>query len=407
MSDVKQQEEAQQQQTMSSRALEDLNFILGDEPNSPNPYLEELNQSFGKTQEAAQEQTSLPPTDFLINNPANKNGEPDVKKEIKEEPAAEAPEQKQELEQEEFIVDSPLFKIKKEKEESVDFSSIEGIEKVNEFLSKELPDIKDVNTLLSSYKELSSKATEYETVKSQNEQLITGLSNLDPDLIKAIEIYEQGGDFRSYISSRPSLDYKKSATEISKIDLIKAYFPEDLSQDDIEGSDKDSDYYDEKTEKYVNRLHKEAINKFNEEKKEWSERGEKDLAKANEYTQHYEKSVKTSLNSVKEFFPDAPTTYIKSIEDKLMKNGIQSLFYDEKGFLKQDAAARFVRASDDGGNLITQLQKIAYDKAKTEANLDILTRSQRTAPNQGARSVKQGESDARVNAYIDAITAGL
>lgn len=311
--------------------------------------------------------------------------------------------------EQEFVVDSPLMKIAKEKqaEETISLDKIDGIEKVNEILSKELPEVKDLPTLLESYKELSTKLSDYEQVKKTNEDFINGFRNLHPDLIKAIELHETGQDFREYISGRPNVDFTKDVKNIDKIDLIKAYFPDKITADDIEAMDEESDYYDPKVARYINTLHENAVAKFNAEKKESMDYAEAYLRKEDERKQVYSESVKKSLASVKEYFPDAPATYVKSIEEKILNNGIASLFYDENGLLKADAAARFVMASDDGKNLVTQLQRIAHEKAKTEANLDILTRGQRTVPEQGARTMGKDESAEKVKRYLDQTLGGL
>ena len=83
------------------------------------------------------------------------------------------------------------------------------------------------------------------------------------------------------------------------------------------------------------------------------------------------------------------------------------MFYDEKGQLKPDAAARFVRASDDGANLVSQLQKIAYNQAKTDANLDTLTRGQRTAPDQGGREMRQSELSDKAKYFMDNVIGNI
>jgi len=309
---------------------------------------------------------------------------------------------------EESLLDSPLMKMAKPKTEGdIDISSLDGFDKINELVAKEFTDIKDIPSLMESYKELSGKLSDYESVKQKSEELINGLSSLPPDLIKAIELAESGQDYRQYISSMPTIDFKKDADSINKIDLIKAYFPDKLTEEDIEAIDEDSDYYDPKAARLVDTLHERAVEKFNAEKKSFDGQAEAYLKKEDERREVYSNSVRNSLSSVKESFPDAPASYVKSIEEKLMNNGIASLFYDENGLLKADAAARFVMASDDGKNLVTQLQRIAHEKAKTEANLDILTKGQRTAPSTSARTMGKADLGDKAKSYVEGLLGGL
>ena len=308
----------------------------------------------------------------------------------------------------ESLLDSPLMKMAKPKtEEDQGIGSVEGLDKINELVAKEFTDIKDFPSLMESYKELSGRLSDYDTVKKKSEELINGLSSLPPDLIKAIELAELGQDYRQYIAGMPSIDFKKDAESIDKIDLIKAYFPDKLTADDIEAMDENSDYYDPKAARLVDALHERAVEKFNAEKKSFDGQAEAYLRKEDERNEVYSNSVRNSLSSVKESFPDAPASYVKSIEEKLMNNGIASLFYDENGLLKADAAARFVMASDDGKNLVTQLQRIAHEKAKTEANLDILTKGQRTAPSTSARTMGKADLGDKAKSYVEGLLGGM
>lgn len=344
------------------------------------------------------------PADFLRSTEASTNTEQAAQEEV---PTREQEEVKNVVEGE-SLLDSPLMKLTKPKtEESTDISNLESLDKVNEYLSKQIPDVKDLPTLLESYKDLSSKLSDYEQVKKTNEDFINGFRGLHPDLIKAIELHENGQDFRQYIAGRPSIDFTKDINSIAKADLVKAYFPDKITDEDIEAMDENSDYYDPKVARYVDTLHENAVAKFNAEKKESEQYAQAYLQKEDERNKIYSESVKRSLSSVKDNFPDAPASYVKSIEEKLLNNGIASLFYDENGLLKADAAARFVMASDDGKNLVTQLQRIAHEKAKTEANLDILTRGQRTAPEQGARTMGKDESADKVKNFISQTLGGV
>ena len=56
-------------------------------------------------------------------------------------------------------------------------------------------------------------------------------------------------------------------------------------------------------------------------------------------------------------------SYVKSIESKIRNNEIMSLFYDENGSLKSDAAHRLILAQD-GNDLIEKYSKLY----KTQAN---------------------------------------
>jgi len=389
-------QEATQQVQMNPN-LESVLFALeGGTASSSSAFTELKEKAFTPVVEQ-QEQQQEDNKNFLLGNEAT----PTTQAEALVEEAV-TPQKAEDKIEDEIILDSPLMKITKPIE-SVEngIGNVEGLEGINELVAKEFEGIKDYSSLKESYKELTGRLTEFETVKKQNEELINGLSSLPPELIKAIELAEQGKDYRQYIAGMPNIDFNKDANNIDKIDLIKAYFPDKITDDDIEAMDENSDYYDPKASRLVDMLHERAVEKFNAEKKGFEGQAEEYLRKEDQRKEVYSTSVKNSLSSIKQSFPDAPASYVKSVEEKLLNNGIASLFYDEQGLLKADAAARFVMASDDGKTLVAQLQRIAHEKAKTEANLDVLTKGQRTAPSTSARTMGKEDIREKAQSYVD------
>lgn len=417
MSDEREAQAATEQAQMEQQNTADyLQHVLGGINENPSPALEELRQkasdanNFKSTEEAPlREDTSL------LNNGLNASGTPEKK------PEEQAPKVENELVNDlngdlegagpsDVILDNPLMKITQEKgDKGADnpLNGLEGLEKVNEFLSSKIEGVKSVEDVVSKYSELQTQFNEVAEFKTQYETLLNGLKSLPKDLVEAIRLAETGEDYRSYISSVPSLDFNKEAKELDTKALIKAYYGDKVTDADFEAADRDSDEYDPNVEKYINTLKEHSVEKFNRDKQSFNEKTEQYLSSRQKQEENYKSSVKNSLSSVKEFFPDVTDSYLQNVESKLLENGINSLFFDENGQLKADAAARFVRASDDGGNLITQLQRIAYDKAKTEANLDILTRSQRTSPESGGRVQKQDVNEEKVNTYIQNLVGGI
>ncbi len=419
MSEVKEENVAQEPSSMQQGTADYLNHVLGGiNDTNPSPALEELKNKISTPQEAPPAEA---PKDGngLLNSSMNANGNPEAPKE----PVATS-EEKPEANQNELVndlngdlegsgpkdlIDNPLMKIQtgEPKKEENPLASLEGIDKVNEFLSSKIEGVKSVDEVVSKYAEMQGAVEESTEIKGKYETLMSGLRSLPPELVKAIELAESGQDYRSYISNVPSLDFNKEATDLDTKDLIKAYYGDKVSDVDFEAADKNSDEYDPSTEKYINTLKDHAVEKFNSDKKSFNSKTEQYLSSKQEKKEAYSNSVKTSLSSVREFFPDATDSYLSNVEDQLLKNGIDSLFKDENGNLKADAAARFVRASDDGGNLVTQLQRIAYDKAQTEANLEVLTRSQRTAPESGGTAQKQDVNQEKVKEHINNLVGGI
>ena len=308
----------------------------------------------------------------------------------------------------ESAVDSPLFSMPEAPtEESQTLSQIQGIEGVNSYITEKHPELKDLNGLMERFDSMTTENSDLSQVKIQNENLVNGLKSLHPDLVEAIRLYESGEDFRGYISSQPNVDYDSKVEDIDKQVLINAYSPGEISDADFEAANKESDDYDPNVARLIDTVYKSSVDKFNTAKASRVNRTDTYLAEKQIKDDAFKVSVEKSLGSVSEFFPDATPTYIKSVEEKLLNDGINSLFYDENGQFKPDAAARFVRASDDGASLVSQLQKIAYSQAKTDANLDTLTRGQRTAPEQGGREMRQDESQKEVDNFMANVVGNM
>ena len=313
--------------------------------------------------------------------------------------------------QPEHLVDSPLLQIKNEVNTAQaapnPLANVQGIDQVNSYLSSQIPGVENLESLISGYSELSQSVTASSEVQANYDQLVNGLNNLHPDILEVMRMNEAGEDFRGYLSSRPDIDYTADERDVDVKSLVKAYFPEKISEADYDASNKDSENYDANTERFVKGVEERALEKFGRDKTEYSSRADEYIEKNQGRKLEYNTSIKESLSSVKGIFPGVQDSYLNSVEDKIMKNGIDSLFYDDKGNLKADAAAQFVMASDDGRDLLATLQTIAQKKAATEANLDTITRSQRIAPEQGGVGTMQDVNEGSVENHIKNFTGGL
>jgi len=402
-------EPTQQSQGMSEE-LQNTMFALSGVNEEATPALSALGESLSQQTQATTDPAPVNTGEpSLVNSDLNHNPNtteqpvaeaPIIETPTAEKPAVETPAVETPVAEANGL-DSPLFSLPTAPtEEATAISKIEGIEGVNTFISEKHPDIKDLNGLMTSYDNMTSENASLLEMKVQNEKLINGLSNLDPDLVEAIRLYESGEDYREYLNTQPNISYDSKVEDVDSKTLINAFYPGKVSDEDFEAANKDSDDYDPNVARFVDTVHENAVAKFNETKAGKVGRADNYLAAKEAKDNLFRESVGNSLSSVKDFFPDATPTYIKGVEEKMLNDGIKSLFFDENGQAKPDAAARFVRASDDGANLVSQLQKIAYNQATTDANLNTLTRGQRTAPENSGREMRQDEPQEQVNAWI-------
>jgi len=367
-------------------------------------------------QQRAQEQAQLQ-QDYLQQQaiPGQQPNQNELVNLTGDEPGAGPTDQNQALEtpaaNQEYIVDNPLLKIKQQTQPEAQvpnpLANIQGIDQVNQYLASKIPGMENLEALISSHSALTQASQSAGGVQAEYDQLVGGLKNLHPDLIEAMRLNEAGEDFRGYLASNPSIDYTTPEKDLNKRSLVDAFFPGTISDADYDAADKNSENYDANTERYVRGQEERALERFNSNKGQYNTRVDEYIAQKQGRNAEYKASVIKSSDSVKNIFPDVEDSYMNSIQEKVLNNGIDNLFYDDKGNLKEDAMARFVMASDDGKNLLTALQTIAQNKAKTEANLDIITRSQRTAPEQGGAGMMTDVNEDRVQEHIKSLVGGV
>jgi hypothetical protein len=318
------------------------------------------------------------------------------KKEVVQNPVQEEVQEEVQAEGEEdqdLFIDSPLMggkkPLKAKEEKKVDF---EGIDTVNEFIKKNFDGIEDFNTFTSKYKEASTKLGELEKVKEQYDGIAASISALPEELYTAIVKFEAGEEWRDVIVNKPKFDLKSDVKSISKEDLINAYFPNEITEEEFEAANPNSDDYNPYAEKLVKAKYEAAQQKFESEKTSKLGEAQRIMEKSQVKREKYESSVKSSVSNLQKKFPDIDPNTIKSVESTLLKNGVASLFYDKEGNLLPDAASNYVMAQH-GYDLVGQYKKLAEQKARTDANLEILNRGVKTAP--GLRNGSKAKGDVR------------
>ena len=143
-------------------------------------------------------------------------------------------------------------------------------------------------------------------------------------------------------------------------------------------------------ERLVNSYHEQAKNKFNSDR----ENNTLTLEQANESRVNkdkaYQGSVENSLNSIKSFMPDVQDEYLSSISKDLLDYKNNDLFLEADGTVKADAGKRYAMARD-GEEIIKQLQNVIREQAQTQANLDILSRTNSTPPGETSAPIQSNE----------------
>lgn len=254
---------------------------------------------------------------------------------------------------------------------------LQGMDEVNKYIASQLEGVDGLQVLLDRYKNTVEENSKLSEVRSQFDTYTKSLQSLDPQLLKAINTYEQGGDWRSELMSAPQIDFSKNATDFDKEALVKTYFGDKVSADDFSQWGEDKSDYDPSTSRMMDAFYDQAIQKFNADKAQNTLTFEQATQQRQQQQQKYAESVKSSLNSIQSLIPSASSEYIQTIEQDFLQNKINSVFSTSEGELLPDAALRYALAKD-GIDLVKQLMKVATERANTEANLQIIERSNKS-----------------------------
>lgn len=251
--------------------------------------------------------------------------------------------------------------------------SEEDLSRLNPIFEQSLGEKAD--DVFKNYKTYKEKSEKYEEIESKYNQIVTGFDSLPEEIVESIRLYESGEDYKQAFSVRPAnLDYTKDSKSIADKDLIETYFPGQMTEEDWDSADKESDLYDERAEKLKNQLAEQARSKFENDKNVFSKRQEENQKKHTELIEKFNSSVENSVGSLKKKWPKAKGSYVQDIQKNLGSDGLQKLFFDENGLLKPDAAERFMLARD-GDKIIERIRKQALEQGATQGKEEIINRT--------------------------------
>lgn len=285
-------------------------------------------------------------------------------------------------------VDHPMFGGK------TDFSvkqpetpELKGSEEINKFIAGKFDGVENVESLISNHEQLKAQMEEYKVIKEEFDRVDTSFKNMPPELLKAIDMAEKGEDWKSFFNNSPSLDFGQDVDSVSKEALVQTYFGDQFTKDDFEAADPDSDYYDANVERMVNLAYGQAKDKFNSDKASRTLTLEDARISSENKNKAYTESVGNSLGSIKEYMPTASDEYLSSINEDFLQSKQNSLFSNQDGTVKADAALRYALAKD-GPEIFQQMQKVVQDKAETIARQELLLRQSQTPPRDNGTSAQ-------------------
>lgn len=220
--------------------------------------------------------------------------------------------------------------------------------------------VKDGNELKGRIEQWRSMEPEYQTLKTQNENLEKNLQAMPPELYQAMKASIEGSDWRAVLNSTPALDFNKKAEEVPAESLVEAFLPGKFSQEEWEEyNDRDGD---PSIKKAIDMALEVSKDKFNAKKNEFKNVLETERARNEDYQRKFSESLNKANEYVKSQMPGISDDYVNNLNQKITKEGIVNHFYNPDGTLKETAALAFLKTTEE----YEAYQKIRINNAVKE-----------------------------------------
>jgi hypothetical protein len=229
------------------------------------------------------------------------------------------------------------------------------------------------NADLKGAEDFQSLKEEYERAKTQLEAVQNDLASLPPDIAESVNLWATGEDYTKPFSVK-RLNYNLEPQDIGKKKLVDHYFNGEVDDFMWESADKNSDEYNPVAEKFIDNLYKQSVDKFRNEKESHKTQAITYRQQAEERGKKINDSIQSAMTAFDKKNPDASAMYRDKVYKALVNDDLKNLIYNPDGTYKETAALAYLEMTQ-GENLREQLIRIAKEKARSEANEEIVSRS--------------------------------
>lgn len=374
-------------QTMGS-ALSALEGLAGSELIAA----EMKNQNPGDDNNEVQEQQE--------EQPENQNGEAGDQNEVAdvvEDKNKVSADQEDDLSEEEK--NNPLLTaIKGKKGPEVKFENIDQVKAhAKKHLGIEIKSENDFGKLFNSateWRKKAQKADELEETVGKFEAIFDGMPKHLLESVKAF--YAGQPDWETHVTSKPKFDFSKPIDQQNIKTLVQHYYPNKFN---------DEDWTAEERPQALDIAIQAAKDRFTFEKREVDETSAKIVRESSERKERMKTSTESSLNHLKDSFPDMDSTSLKKISSILESGDVNSMFFDKNG-VKKDAAKKLILALH-GEETIKNMMKLSAKRSESSTNEEILSRgADKPKPQKGNGSQQNGVNE-KVSKQVESLLEGL
>lgn len=279
-------------------------------------------------------------------------------------------EEEEESTEEEEINDvfGVTIKDAKKEKESIKFETPEGM---SELLSSKYG-VQDTDKFFSSVDTWRTQAQEGAEYKSKLSNLENDIQDLPPEIRESIVNWSNGDDYKAPFTNEERLDFTNDFNEQYVDSLVEHYLPEQFSDLNVElsGEKITEEQYEEK----IMTLGRATKRMFEDEKKSMiKQRVEFDKGEKVKY-ENFKTSALDSVKSLKETFPNFSNSDLDKVQDILIGDKINDIFYNSDGSLKTNSAEMVANAIY-GEKMRKTIKELSMRKGESMANQRIVDMS--------------------------------
>lgn len=245
-----------------------------------------------------------------------------------------------------------------------DAKEIKTEEEFKEYVKKKYA-IEDYNTLVSSADKWRVDSQKLVDVNTQYTNIVEGLASLPMPIKNAINAWATAADWEKAFSSTGSrLDFDADIDEHDKDLLVKHYFSDKLEK--LDKKLKDENIEEDDHRERVEDLYDSSKTLYKKDKENFESQRAILLKESEQVQTKFRDSAVSSVDVLKGRFPDFNPDELNGVQQGLVRNEINALFFDKDGLYLKDAAIKFALAKH-GEPLLERIKEMAKKKGESEA----------------------------------------
>lgn len=232
---------------------------------------------------------------------------------------------------------------------------------------QEYKDIKETSKFFETAQGWRKDAEKLKTVDTELSTLKKDIEGLPQEFFVAFSKMAKGEDWKEAFTGGPKVDYTVPFEKQDIKNLVNTYFPGKFTDQDFAEQDKSE----------MLKLAEEAVKKnFDSDKKTYDANRAAVKDQASKRAEAQKAAVSSSVTRLKERFPKMDEEFLQETQS-IMEGGAQnilSLFLNQDGTVKPEAAIMLMMAKYGEQELLPQAMEVAANIAESRANEDLVTR---------------------------------